>query len=187
MKSRFVLTAIFALFAMALAVSAQEKTTNFAGNWELDAGKSKLPEQMRIESMTLNVSQTDKELKVESKTKRAAPPEGSGGGMGRGGGRGGFGGGDGTVSYSLDGKETKIQRESPMGQIPVTLKAKFEKDGKLKLTSTAKMNTQMGEVTVTTKENWELLDEGKTLKITRDMETPRGTTSAVLVFTKKSN
>jgi len=118
MKMKIVLMAIFTLVLAVAAISAQDRTANFAGSWTLDAGKSKLGERMRIESMTLNVTQTDKELKVETKTKRAPRPEGEtggsgqGGGQGRGGGmgRGGFGGGDGMTVYSLDGKETKVER-----------------------------------------------------------------------------
>lgn len=81
--------------------------------------------------MTMKVAQTDKELKVETSTKRAAPPEGQGGapggqggGMGRGGMRGGFSG-DGTSVYSLDGKETTA--EGARGG-KATLTASFEKD-----------------------------------------------------------
>ena len=124
------------------------------------------------------------------------PPEGAmqgdgqGNGMGRGGGggmgRGGFGGGsgDGTTTYTLDGKESKITQESPMGAIPVSLKAKIDA-GKLKLSQTRTINTQMGEISVTTKETWTLSEDGKTLTVKRDMETPRGTNSSEMVFVKK--
>ncbi|MGI8789045.1 MAG: hypothetical protein ACR2HG_14990 [Pyrinomonadaceae bacterium] len=185
MKRRVIFMAIFSLFLAVAAVSAQEKTTDYSGNWELDVSKSKLGDRLRIESMTMNVSQTDKELKVESTVKRAARPEGdtNGGGMNRG---GGMGRGDGTqtVTYSLDGKETKAATGGQMGG-EATLKAKVEKDGKLKLTSSRTFSGQMGEMTITTKETWELTDGGKTLKVTRDTETPRGSQSAEMVFNKK--
>lgn len=186
--------AIFTLFLAAVAVSAQEKTTDFTGNWELDVAKSKLGDRMRIESMTMNVSQTGKELKVETTTKRAARPEGdvnANGGMNRSGGggmgRGGMMGGDGTqnVTYSLDGKETKMTVGSGQMSGEATVKAKSEKDGKLKLSSSRTFSGQMGEMTVTTNETWELADGGKTLKVTRDMETPRGTQTMEMVFSKK--
>ena len=70
MKKITVLTAIFCLcFQAVTAVFAA--TPNFAGDWELDLSKSKLPAAMQIESMTLIVVQTEKELSVQSATKRA--------------------------------------------------------------------------------------------------------------------
>lgn len=179
---------------LAISAFAQDKKADFSGNWTLDVSKSKLDERARIESMTMNVTQTDKDLKVETATKRMPPPDGAmqggggqGGGMGRGGGfgGGGFGGGDSTTTYNLDGKETKISQETQMGAVPVSLKAKIETDGKLKLSQSRTINTQMGEISITTKETWTLSDEGKTLTVKRETETPRGTNSSEMVFTKK--
>jgi hypothetical protein len=180
-------------FVCLLAVSAfAQKKADFSGSWTLDVSKSKLDERARIESMTLNVAQTDKDIKVETATKRTPPPadmqggggqgNGQGGGMRRG---GGFGGGDGTTTYTLDGKETSMEADSPMGKVPVKLKANLESDGKLKLNSSRTITTQMGEISITTKESWSLSDDGKTLTVKRDMETPRGTNSSEMVFTKK--
>ena len=185
MKMKLVLTAIFSIFLTVAAVSAQQKTAaNFAGKWELDASKSKLGDRMRIESMTMTVSQTDKELKVESTSKRAARPEGSGNGGGTN--RGGFGGeGTQTATYALDGKETKIQQETPRGQIPVSLKAAWEKDGKLKLSSSRTFDSPSGSMTTTVKETWSLSPDGKILTVVREQETPRGNFSTELVFNKK--
>ncbi len=200
MRKTTVLTALFCLMLAASAVFAQDKmanqmkTTNFAGSWELDKAKSKMPETSRVESIALNVTQTDKELKVEKTTKRGAPTEvnreGSGaammgGGMGRGGGmsRAMMDGAQ-TVSYSLDGKETKLETPGIPGAEAI-LKAKMEKDGKLKLSTSRTFNGSQGEMTATTKETWELLDGGKTLKITSDRESPRGTETSEMYFTKK--
>ncbi len=200
MRKSTILTALFCLMLAASAVFAQDKmasqmkTTNFAGTWELDKTKSKLPETSRVESISLNVAQTDKDLKVESTTKRAAPTEvkSPDGGAMMGGAMRGNGGGmrrgimDGTqsVTYSLDGKETTLETPGIPGA-GVTSKAKMEKDGKLKLSTSRSFNGQQGEMSMTTKETWELLDGGKTLKITRDMESPRGTQSSEMYFTKK--
>lgn len=199
MKKLSVLTAFFCLLLTTGAIFAQNKATNFAGTWELDVAKSKLPERMRIESMTLNVSQTDKEIKVETNSKRPARPEGERpagdgtggglrqGGMGRGGG-GMMGGGNGTVTYSLDGKETTVKSETPEGIPPSSamLKANMETGGKLKLSSSRSFETPNGAMTTKTTETWELTDNGNTLKIMRDMETPRGMQSSEMYFTKKS-
>lgn len=194
MKIKIVLMAVFCMILGAATVFAQvDKTTNFAGNWELDAGKSKLSDRMRIESMTMNVSQTDKDLTVETKTKRAERAEGemrgggNGGGMRRGGGGMGRGGGammggDATFTYTLDGKETSAASSATIGE--TKLKAELEKNGKLKLVQTRNFETQMGAVSVKIVETWELLDNGKTLKVMRDMETPRGTQSSEMYFKK---
>ena len=181
MKKALFLTAFVCL--MTISAFAQ-KATDFSGSWTLDVSKSKLDERARIESMTLVVAQTDKDIKIETATKRLPPPEGmnQGGGMGRGGGMG-FGG-DGTNTFTLDGKETTTEIEGRMGKVPVKLKAEID-GGKLKLTRTSTFNTQMGEITTTTKETWTLSDDGKTLTVKRDMETPRGTNSSEMVFTKK--
>ena len=186
MKRNILFAAALTLFMMAVGVSAQDKG-NFSGHWELDTSKSKLDERARIQSMTLDVAQTAADVKVESKITRAPRPEGDAGGNGggRGMGRGrGFGGGDSAMTYSLNGKETTIQQEGPMGQIPVTLKAKLD-GGKLHLSSSRTFNGPNGEITSTTKETWTLSDDGKTLTVEREQRNPRGTNSSTMVFTKK--
>lgn len=197
MIKNIVMTALVTLFLGVVAVSAQDKKTDFSGTWNLDVSKSKLDERMRVESMTLTVSQTDKELTESTTTKRLPRPEGDapqgGGAMMSGGGRQGGGGmgrgammgGETNATYSLDGKETTVQQDSPMGQTPVKQKASFEKDGKLKLSSSRTFTTQMGEMSITSKETWELVDGGKGLKVHRETETPRGSQSADFYYAKQ--
>ena len=193
MKLKIVLTAIFTLIVSVAAVSAQNKAADYSGKWNLDVSKSKLNERSRVESMTLTVSQTDKELKVESSVKRADRQDGGGevrrGGMPNGEGmgamrRGGGFGGDGTTVYMLDGKETTNDMSGAMGG-KMSLKAKVEKDGKLQLTQTREFETQMGAMSLKTTENWSLSADGKTLTVKREMETPRGNNSSEMVFTKQ--
>jgi TonB family protein len=178
MKKILFLTMMFCL----LAVSAfAQNRTDFSGNWELNTVESKMDERMRIESMTMKVDQTEKDITVGSWTKRAMPTDGGGGN--RGGGQGG------TISqaltYSLEGKETKAEVGGGMMAGTAALTASMASDGKLNLSSTRNINTQMGAMTITIKETWELTDGGKTLRIARTMETPRGTQNSELVFTKK--
>jgi hypothetical protein len=189
MKKVLFLTAFVCLTAFS-AFAQDKKATDFSGSWTLDVSKSKLDERSRIESMTLTVTQTDKDIKVETATKRTPPPEGAGGGQGGGGqgggmrrGGGGFGG-DGATTYTLDGKETSLEEEGRMGKTAVKLKAELD-GGKLKLSSVRTFNTPNGEATMTIKEAWSLSEDGKTLTVKRDMETPRGTNSSEMVFTKK--
>jgi hypothetical protein len=183
MKKIFFLAALFAAFAV--AGYAQAKPTDFSGTWNLDIPKSQLDVRMRIESLTMTVAQTDKELKVTTETKRPAPPADAPQG-GPGGGRGmrGFGGGDGTVAYSLDGKETIVEVDGPNGKMPIKYTGKIE-GGKANLSSSRTFTGQMGEVTVTTKDSWTLSPDGKTLTVVRDQTSPRGTSSSTMVFAKK--
>lgn len=192
MKMKIVFTAIFTLVCAVAAVSAQDKMTDYSGKWNLDISKSKLGENSRIESMTMTVSQTDKELKVESSVKRAERRDGgdqrrggmpNGGGMGDGMRRGGGFGGDGTTVYMLDGKETTNDMSGAMGG-KMTLKAKVEKDGTLNLVQTRNFETPMGAMSLKTNETWSLSTDGKTLTVKREMETPRGNNSSEMVFTK---
>ena len=181
MRKLLFLTAAVCLFS--ISAIAQDRKADFSGAWTLDVSKSKLDERARIESMTMTVTQTDKEITVDTKTVRAPRPEGAPGGTGGGGGMGrggGFGSGDASTTYSLDGKETKTEQESPMGKVPVTFKAKLDA-GKLSLSS----SRTMGEMTATTKEDWSISDDAKTLTVSREQTTPRGTSSSTMVFVKK--
>jgi len=182
MRKLMFFAAVLCLFTM----SAFAQKASFAGTWTLDKEKSKLDDRMRnnIESMTWMVAQTDTELKVTTATKRQAPPADAparpgGGGMGR----GGFGGGDGTTAYDLTGKETKVEVEGRGGKVPQTLKATAS-GGKLQLSKSVTMTTDMGEMTMTTKETWELGADGKTMTVTREQTNPRGTNTSTLVFVK---
>jgi hypothetical protein len=162
----------------AFAAMAQD----FSGSWKLDVSKSKLDERQRIESMSMNVTQTTADIKVETQTKRLPPPaDGQGGGRGMG---GGFGGGDSTMTYTLDGKESQIQQDTPRGPMPVAIKAKMD-GGKLKLSQARTFSGPMGEITMTTRETWTLSEDGKTLTVNRESESPRGTNSSEMVFVKQ--
>jgi len=181
MKKILVLAALFCLCFQATAVFAA--IPNFAGDWELDLIKSKLPETMTIESMTMKVAQTEKELKIESTTKRAQGNvrSGTGSPMRRG------GGGTQIISYNLDGKETNADIGSGAMAGKEMRKASLTSDGKLSLTLTRNISNETGSITIKTNETWELMDEGKTLKVVHYMETPRGATNAELYFTKKDS
>lgn len=182
MKRIFVLAAAVCL----LSIAAFAQTASYSGTWKLDVSRSTLSGPMRIESMTWTVTQTDKQITVESVTKRLppndAPPAGGGG---RGGmGRGGFGGGDGTNTFPLDGKEIKSEVDGPMGKMPVAYKGTRGADGSLKLSTARTFNGPNGEMTVTTDEAWSLSADGKTLTVKRSSTTPRGEQTSTFVFTK---
>ncbi len=176
MSIRIGLTTGFCLVLKVLAAAAQDKTPNFGGDWKLDTAKSDLGERTRIVSMTMKVTQTEAELIFERTVKREERDgAGMGGGMGR-----GMGGG-GKQTFDLSGKETSATGE--MGG-SAKLKAKTEKEGRLKLITMRSFETQMGSMLVKTVESWQLSEDGKTLTITSDTETPRGNRSAKMVFVK---
>lgn len=189
MKKNVILTLIFSLFLAVTAVFAQGKTVDFSGNWELDTNKSKLGERTRIESITMSVSQTGGELKIETKTKYAVTPEGEVRGGEKTGGAvirrevsGNFGDTTQIAAYNLGGIETK----SEIPGIPVAttvFKAKLENGGKLYLTSNRPSEKPKGAIIV--KETWTLSADGKTLTVVREQETPQGKVSAEMVFNKK--
>jgi hypothetical protein len=132
-----------------------------------------------IKSATWTVTQDDKQLSREQKTERA---EGAQGGPGGGGGRGGGMMGGGPLSVKLDGSETTA--ESQGGK--TTTKAKWLGEGKtLEITSVRSGEFQGNAFTITTTEHWELADGGKTLKVHRKTESPRGAQESTWVLTKK--
>lgn len=174
------------VFISAFSAFAQTKSIpDFSGKWELDIQKSKLDPRSRIESMTMTVSQTQKELKIETNIKRQ-PMENQdlNPGFMRGGAGFGFSP-DTDFTYSLDGKETEKEVETPFGPSSISLKAEFnEKESKLKLTQKRTVNSPMGEITLVSKETWKLSEDGKTLTVKREIETPRGLNVSELVFSK---
>ena len=184
MKRNFIFAAVLTLFVMAVSVSAQK--ASYAGTWTLDIARSKLGERVMVESQTLTVVQSDKDIKVSTATKRAAPPAGAPGGGGPGGRpAGGSGMGESSLTYALDGKEMTTQLESPMGAVPVKTTGKSD-GGKLWLSNSSTRSTPNGDVTVTTKESWSLSADGNTLTVDKESVSPRGTTSTQWVYTRKS-
>ncbi|HEV2833714.1 MAG TPA: hypothetical protein VGW58_00275, partial [Pyrinomonadaceae bacterium] len=159
---------------------------NFAGTWTLDKSKSQglNPRQQNAESVSLVITQTDKDITLEEKVVGGNPPAGGppagappagappagappagappagdrpagGGGGGRMG--GGFGG---PRTFNLDGSETS--GETGGGRAKFVRKATVSADGKaLELTSKTTFQGQDGEITSTTTEKLTLSADGK--------------------------
>jgi len=168
-----------ALMTFSVIGLAQAKGANFAGTWELDKSKSQLPQMMAdmIQSATWTVTQDDKQVSREQKIERNpnAQAPGGGGGGGRG---GGMMGGGGLLTVKLDGSETTAETQRGKS----TTKAKWLNEGKtLEITTVA--GTPNGDLTTT--EHWELADGGKTLKVHRKQDTPRGPTESTWILAKK--
>src|SRR5215510_12830417 len=99
------------------------------------------------------------------------------------------------ATYTLDGNETVIQMEAREGDADqpgqlggnLVAKASWKNSGKiLELQYTRQLKTPDGnERSVTSKDRWELSNDGKTLTIKRAVETPRGTHEVKLLFIKQ--
>jgi hypothetical protein len=184
--------------ALVFALAAHAAAPNFAGTWTLDKSKSQGLNQrlQNAESVTWNVTQTDKEITIDEKVTGGGPGGGPGGppaggapaggppgsGPGGGGGRGMGGGMMGPRTFNLDGSETT----GDMGRGKFARKATMSSDGKtLELVSKMTFQTQDGnEVTTTSTDKLTLSADGKSLTVVRHSESPRGPQDSTLVFNK---
>jgi hypothetical protein len=181
--------------ALVFALAAHAAAPNFAGTWTLDKSKSQGLNQrwQNADSVTMNITQTDKEITLEEKVTGgggpggpAAPAAGGApaGGAPQGGGPGGGGPGrgmGGPRTYNLDGSETSGE----MGQAKFVRKATLSSDGKtLELTSKTTFSRDGQETTLNSSDKLSLSADGKTLTIVRHAETPRGVQDSTLVFNK---
>ena len=188
--------------ALVFALAAHAAAPNFAGTWTLDKSKSQGLNQrlQNAESVTWNVTQTEKEITIDEKVTGGGGPGGpppggapaaggppAGGpppGAGQGGGRGMGGGmmGGGPRTFNLDGSETTGE----MGRGKFARKATLSSDGKtLELVSKITFQTPDGqEVTTNSTDKLTLSADGKTLTVVRHSESPRGAQDSTLVFNK---
>jgi hypothetical protein len=182
--------------ALVFALAAQAAAPNFAGTWTLDKSKSQgLSQRMQnAESVSWNITQTEKDITIEEKVTGGGPGGGPGGppagappaggapqGDRPGGGRGGMMGGGGPRTYALDGTETSGE----MGRGKFVRKATLSSDGKtLELVSKLTFQGPEGEVTTTSDDKLTLSADGKTLTVVRHSESPRGAQDSTLVFNK---
>src|SRR5215208_312297 len=171
--------------ALVFALAAQAAAPNFAGTWTLDKSKSQGLSQrvQNAESVSWNITQTDKDITIEEKiTGGGRPAGGAPQGGGPGGGRGGMmGGGGGPRTFNLDGSETTGE----MGRGKFVRKATLSADGKtLELVSKVTFQGPEGEVTTTSTDKLSLSADGKMLTVVRHSESPRGPQDSTLVFNK---
>jgi len=177
--------------ALVFALAAHAAAPNFAGTWTLDKSKSQglNPRWQNAESVTWNITQTDKEITIDEKVTGGGPggppaggaPAGGPPGGGPGGGGRGMGMG-GPRTFNLDGTETT----GDTGRGKFARKATLSSDGKtLELVSKVTFQTQDGnEVTSTSNDKLTLSADGKTLTVVRHSESPRGPQDSTLVFNK---
>jgi len=185
--------------ALVFALAAHAAAPNFAGTWTLDKSKSQGLNQrlQNAESVTWNVTQTEKEITIDEKVTggggpggpppggapaAGGPPAGGPPGGGQGGGRGMGGGMGGHRTFNLDGSETTGE----MGRGKFARKATLSSDGKtLELVSKVTFQTPDGqEVTTNSTDKLTLSADGKSLTVVRHSESPRGAQDSTLVFNK---
>jgi len=182
--------------ALVFALAAHAAAPNFAGTWTLDKSKSQGLNQrwQNADSVTMNITQTDKDITIEEKVTGGGGPGGPGGappsgapaaGAPQGGGPGGGGPGRGMMggprTYNLDGSETSGE----MGPAKFVRKAALSSDGKtLELTSKTTFSRDGQEMTLNSSDKLSLSADGKTLTVVRHAESPRGNQDSTLVFTK---
>ena len=142
---------------------------DFTGNWQMSRELSEgLQSSLAKTDVFLKVEQTAGQIKIEQRVK--------------------FRGRDQSVTvftYNLDGttSEAPVSRPAP-GK--AQLQARWLDKGRtLELRSTLKAKVEAEELTVTTREYWELLDRGKVLKINRTRELPNETQTSRLIFDKQ--
>ncbi len=174
MKKIVIFAAILCLFS--ISVFSQEKS-NFSGNWILDKSKSKLSEHQPIESMKIKATRTATDLNVETELKNAGANPSNENTVRL--------SNTGAVVYKLDGSETIMEVDSPMGKVPVSRKAEFNSN-KIKTLTIRTINTPNGQVNITTAETWELLEDGKVLKIIRTIPVRGVDTVIEMVFNKEA-
>lgn len=165
-SSAICLLLLLALNMVCFALAAPPK---FAGTWVLDRSKSAgLTGGLGDAEVQLVVSQDDKQLSAEQKVivrGRLQPSQ--------------------EFTYRLDGSETSIDVVRPLAGT-MSLRAKWNEAAKtLELISTITGEVEGNPVTITTREQWQLLEGGQALRITRTREMPQGKQQSKLYFERQ--
>lgn len=155
-----------ALHVVGLAVTAPPK---FAGVWVLNRAKSEgLTGGLADAEVRLHVSQDDQQISAEQKIVirgREQPSQ--------------------EFTYKLDGSETSAEVVRPLAGT-MSLRAQWNEAAKtLELTSIITGEADDKPVTITTREQWQLLAGGQALRIIRTRETPQGKRQSKLYFDKQ--
>ena len=160
MKQRIAVVVV----ALAVGLAAQGKT-DFAGAWKRDAAKSDAPQMGRggpggggmMGDVTMTVTQTASELAIDRKMGEMSQKS----------------------VYKLDGSESV----NP-GMRGGDVKSKAKWDGaNLVIESTQTMSTQMGDMTINTKDAWQIGTDG-TLTVVTTRSTPQGERTTKTVYAK---
>ena len=169
---RLLMICVSLCVSVLVATAMSAAPADFSGTWELDKSKSEMApagQQGSPDSITWKISQAKDTITIESRQVVGGQDRPAT-----------------ALTYKLDGSETTGEMPGRGGQMQkVSLKAKWQGDGKiLELTRVRTMNMQGQDITVTNTEHLEL-DGGKVLKAHSVAETPQGKRESKLVFNKK--
>lgn len=171
MKRNVMLTAIFTLFLSVSCVCAQEKAANFLGSWKLAETGNKWLEKFGVETMTINVSESDGKLIIERSGKSAGRDASSS-----------------TEAFKIN-EDTEVSVIGGFSGGVQYRSLRFLNANKLQFLT--KLNADIGQRL--TRATWKLSEDGKTLTIRQDYRTSSlsgtGTPGAYLsnkiVFTRQ--
>lgn len=149
-------TSLGLLFLSAVVISAQSPT--YSGNWKLETNFSLIPPDF----LAMKVSQNASELKVELVTK---PNNESGVQKTQ------------SRTYDLTGHQTVMYEDGNTEKVAATLNANLQADGSLVLNMNRFMTDKNESFTLERKSVWELVDNGKKLKVTEFVKLPEGATN----------
>jgi len=156
---RRTLAAAAVITVSAAAASAQPKTPDFSGQWELNTGKSDLgPAAGMITKITFTVAQTPANIKFTQAVSTVQGDQTS------------------SQDYTLDGKETE---GAGPGGMTIVRSAKFAGDT-IVILGKMKDAADQGQTS-----RWTLAPDGKTMLIQQQISSPMGAMSMKLVFDKK--
>jgi len=161
---------------MLFAVHTQAAAAvDYSGQWSLDKTQSKdlPPYYQDVKTHSLKITQNEREMVVGVDiTSAAHDPVHL------------------DFAYKLDGApvktETKVVTPNGPLSVPTTLTAKPHENGEMGITIERELPSRGGGEPMkgTTVEKWKLGADGKTLIIDRTDESPRGTMTSTLVFTR---
>jgi len=160
---------VVAALALIVVCAANAAPSKFAGVWTLNRDKSEwLTGALENAEVRLIVTQDDKRITAEQKTiirGREQPSQ--------------------ELIYNLDGSETTADVVRPLAGV-MNLKARWVESAKtLELTSTITGDNNGKEVTIRTREQWQLMENGNALQIIRARESAQGKQRFKLYFDKQ--
>ena len=160
---------VVALAFMVVCAATAAAPPKFAGVWKLNRDRSEwLTGALSNAEIRLIVTQNDKRITTEQKTIIRGREQTSQ-----------------EFTYNLDGSETTADVVRPLAGV-MSLKARWIEPAKtLEMTSTITGDNNGKDVTITTREQWQLMENGRTLQIIRTRETPQGKQRFKLYFDKQ--
>lgn len=159
MKSTVSVVAALLLFVIA---PAAQGLPNFSGTWKMDPAKSDFGPMPAPESIVMVIDHAEPSLKVAATQK------------------GPMGDASNNSIYTTDGKENLNKARGPAGEQDVKSTTKWAGS-----TLQTKRTLEAQGMSIDIDETMELAADGKTLTMTRQINTPQGSFTSKAVFTKQ--